>query len=263
MYQILPRDFQSRFLIRNYNSPYTDFAAYWEALAVREPFSDSFVDQTELQDYTSLQRLASGDTPDWNMVAGIPAINGYTTLLPQAVNRVWSADPAKVGINNLPEIKLTQPELKTWAVKYYLIDYSYPIKDNFAGMHKVAQTGWWAVYELPGALSRVRWAETEQAAPITNWTENPNVLHFTVNNPTTGAAPLIIADRFDPNWQATVDNQVVPLTNVAEQRQLLIPAGSHVVELTFVPHRLYQGAWVSGITLVLALSLLVCLTKKR
>ncbi|PIR59501.1 MAG: hypothetical protein COU68_05250, partial [Candidatus Pacebacteria bacterium CG10_big_fil_rev_8_21_14_0_10_45_6] len=82
---------QYRVLTRNYNTPYTDFGAYWDALAVRQPFSDSYIDAEESNNYSHLQRMRSGATPDWNMVFGVPVINGYTTLLPLDVQERFGA----------------------------------------------------------------------------------------------------------------------------------------------------------------------------
>ncbi len=266
---VLPKDMQSRVLIRNYNVPYTDFSAYWEALALRAPFSDSFVDDKELTDFAVLQRLANGLTPDWNMVAGVRAINGYTTLLPQAVNQTWVKDPALVSINNLPEIKLTQPELKTWSVKYYLVDQAFEIKEDLSGLKKVGEKDSWVVYELPETLARFRWADTNQPADICEKcdsvgpVETPNRIDFWVGNVTAQPRPLLMADRFDPNWRAIVDGQSVAIQNVADQRQIMIPPGGNQVRFEFIPMRLYQGVWVSGLSLILAISVLVCLTKRR
>jgi hypothetical protein len=227
------------------------------------------VDAKELKDFTVLQRLANGLTPDWNTVAGVRAINGYTTLLPQAVNQTWVKDPALVSINNLPEIKLNQPELKSWAVKYYLVDTAFDVKEDLSGLKKVGAKDSWVVYELPGTLARFRWGDTNQMADIcdkcdsTGPIETPNKITFWITNPTSNSRPLILADRFDPNWRATVDSQVVPMQNVADQRQIMIPPGEHQVQFEFVPLRLYQGALVTAGTLVLAIALLVCLTKRR
>jgi hypothetical protein len=256
-------DWQFRTLIRNGNYPYTDLGAYWEAIAVRPPFSDSYVNAAELENYGYLSRFARGLTPDWNQVVGLSAVNGYVTLLPQSVQQTWAPAASSARINNLPEISLNNPALKTWAVKYYLVDHWFAVSEDLTGLKKIASQDWWDVYELPGVLARVRWLKADQTAEVSNWQENPNQISLSVKSLAHQPEALILADRYDKNWRAWVDDQVVSITNVADQRQILVPPGLHHVKFEFIPFRLYQGAAISGLTLFLALSLLVCLAKRR
>ncbi|MCC7570108.1 YfhO family protein, partial [Candidatus Micrarchaeota archaeon] len=129
----LIQDSQARTLIRNYNSPYTDFGAYWEALAVRQPFSDSYIDDWELIEFNHLKRMSQGMTPDWNMVAGVNILNGYTTLMPIRMNELWNEEALlNPSINNLPEIKTDNDLLADWSVKYYLVDHWFSRRENFS-----------------------------------------------------------------------------------------------------------------------------------
>ncbi|MBP9781389.1 hypothetical protein KBC89_01920, partial [Candidatus Woesebacteria bacterium] len=76
-----------RLLTRNYNAPYADFGAYAEALIVRQPFSDSFVDAQELTNFSVALKMKELLTPGWNTPVNIPTINGYTTLLPASISK--------------------------------------------------------------------------------------------------------------------------------------------------------------------------------
>jgi len=179
-----------RFLIRNYNYPYTDFGAYWEALSVRQPFSDSYINEEELKDFRNLKRFADGYTPDWNMAYDVASINAYTTLMPQDTYKEWTGYylnigddcknpeienvkegdrqtavvsrirclPKDISINNLPEIQLDNQLLKKWAVKYYLVDNWFYVTEDLSQFEKVMEKDWWTVYELE-ALARFRYED--------------------------------------------------------------------------------------------------------
>ena len=68
---------------------------------------------------------------------------------------------------------------------------------------------------------------------------------------------------FAPRATPQTTPKQVKITNVADQRQIQVPPGQHQIKFEFIPVRLYQGAMVSGLTLVLALTILVCLAKRK
>jgi hypothetical protein len=86
------------------NEPYTDYGMYWEALTIRAPFSDSFIDEKELRTYQTLQRMQMNLTPDWNMAYQVPLIHGYTTLMPKDFSSWWETDSTP-GINAIGKLK--------------------------------------------------------------------------------------------------------------------------------------------------------------
>lgn len=252
----LTQDQQARTLIRNFNQPYTDFGAYWEALAIRHPFSDSYVDLAELKNYQHLQRLAAGMTPDWNMVSGANAVTGYTTLLPIAVDQVWSK-AEQPAINNLPPIGLNHPQLSNWAVKYYLVDNWFSVEEDLSSFQLIDRAGSWSLYQLP-ALPRFRFADGEKAQaapPDLNIEENPNriVLSFTND---TGANHLFVADRFESNWRAQVNQQPVDIQNYHEMRLIPVQPGQNQVEIYYFPRYFYLGLAISGSLLIICLTVM-------
>lgn len=240
-----------RILIRNYNQPYTDFGAYWEALTVRPPFSDSYIDAVELAKYQHLQRLGDGLTPAWNTVAGVSSINGYTTLLPIDVYRVWSEIDKPVPINNLPPIPLTNAKLTEWAVGYYLVDTQFDVTEDLRPIQLVASQSHWQLYTFPHTMSRFRY-DTHESVQLTKLSETPNQIKLTFTVPETStASALVIADRFDPNWHATVNGRPITMTGVEYLRHLPIKTGLQEVVMTYMPAELYLGGKVSVISLAI------------
>lgn len=253
---------QYRILTRNYNSPYTDFGSYWDALSVRTPFSDSYVDKTELQELNHLKRMRDGITPNWNMVANIPIIHGYTTLLPKNMHtdfanggildeeNYFTQNNISVGrvdgetsINNLPQIQLSNPELAKWSVKYYLVDTWFPDYDEAMPEVVLAETDSLKLYELPNTLPRIRTKSGEEVI-ITNFYENPNKLSFTVEVPDDSG--LVIADRYDRDWKATNGvGEAVQLYEDAGLRILDLKAGTHTVTIQYYPTFFYLGMGVT------------------
>ncbi|HXG58331.1 MAG TPA: YfhO family protein [Thermoanaerobaculia bacterium] len=62
---------------------------------------------------------------------------------------------------------------------------------------------------------------------------------------------VVLHDTYAPGWRATVDGREAKIHPVnILSRGVVVPAGSHVVEMTFLPPGLPAGAVISGATLV-------------
>ncbi len=238
---------QYRVLSRNANAPYADFGAYWEAMVVRPPFSDSFIGEHELQNFTHLQALRDGLTLDWNMVAGVPMVHGYTALLPADYSNYWESD-FQPNINLVDYIKPTDPKLKEWSVKYYLVDTWYPTYGEEFPYGELYRDERWVVYELPG-LPRFRYPDGGAVA-IGDVRENPNQISFRAINDTPNTE-MIIADRWDKNWRAEVNGESVTVQNVNGMRKISLPSGYNEVRMWFYPERFYLGLKISLLTAAL------------
>ena len=234
----------SRYLIRNSNKPYTDFNTYWEALAVRRPFTDSFIDQQEMKDFVQLSQMSRGLTPDWHMVYRVPAINGYTTLLPQDVNQTWNSSD-QPAINTLPEISLDQPELANWAVKRYLVDNGFAVEEDLLARSILSTTQRWQTYQL---LSNDRFRLKDgPRLGLVEVDETPNQVVVRLA-PVSTEAEVIIADRYDPAWKALVQGKPTSIQNHQGMMGLSIPADTSQIVLTYQPSHFYWGLLISLLT---------------
>jgi hypothetical protein len=234
-----------RLLTRNYNAPYADFGAYAEALIVRQPFSDSFVDAQELSNFSVALKMKELLTPGWNTPVNIPTINGYTTLLPVSISKDFGNTSSEHGINRLPEILTTHNQLKKWSVGYYLVDTWYPNYGEQFPDTVVASGEGWKLYQLPNALSRIRYGSGE-SAEISAFDENPNELVMTIESDR--EQDLVVADRYDQDWKAIVNGKSVKVSDVDGMRSIPLEWGTNQIRMWYSPTLFYVGLFVSGLT---------------
>lgn len=239
-----------RLLTRNYNAPYTDFGAYADALILRQPFSDSFVDQPELEKFSVALKMKALLTPGWNTPQNIPIINGYTTLLPSAILQDFADPLVDPGINRLPEISPSADAamLKKWSVGFYLVDTWYPDYGERFPDATVASGEGWKLYQLPNILPRIR---SENGAPVkvSFFAENPNEIKLIIE--ADQPDNLLIADRYDPDWRATINDQSVEITNFEGMRMVPLKQGENSLHLWYSPRWFYIGLIISGATILL------------
>ncbi|MBP7774341.1 hypothetical protein KA078_00975 [Candidatus Woesebacteria bacterium] len=249
----------TRTLTRASNMPYSDFGSYWEALIVRHPFSDSFVDAEELRSFARLRNLQQGFAPDWNLYSKTRLINGYTALLPTDFSQIWQKPGEDARINFISSIDpLSEHTLRTWAVKYYLVDTSYPLYDEKLPEKIAASAGALRLYELRDTLSRFRFSDG-QPAELNSILETANTQKFVVTS--SHQQDFIVADRYDPNWHAWVNGKPTPVQNLDGMRSISVAAGKNEIEFEFIPFWLYCGAGSTVISLIFVL--LVISTQRR
>jgi hypothetical protein len=247
-------DPQYRALTRNYNYPYTDFNFYYDSLILRRPFSDSYIDARELQEFNHLQRMRAGLTPNWNMTANLNIINGFTTLLPQDMSNLWNGQD-RVGINNLDEIKINEERhgelLSEWAVKYYLVDTWFPSYEDEISQPLLVEKDFWQVYDLE-SLARFRY-ENNSPVNLEDFTENPNQITLTISNQE-NREYLIIADHYEKNWQVEINGHSETIENHNGMRKVKLAPGINKLIFKYFPIPFYLGAGLSfGTMLVMIL----------
>lgn len=230
-----------RIITRNENEPYTYYGAYWEAMVVRSPFSDSFVDSQELSEFNHVKRLGNGLTPNANMIYDVPIINGYTALLPSDYAKIWENKPDP-GINFVDKIDINNSKLQDWSVKYYLVDNWFPIKEDLSNLKVIAEKDNWTLYELPDTKARFRY-ENGTGIEMINFSENPNRISFSFSN--LENQNIIIADRYDQNWQAKINGEKVIIKNYNGMREIPIQMGENNLIMQYVPREFYLGLIIS------------------
>ncbi|MBI4066114.1 hypothetical protein HY411_00195 [Candidatus Gottesmanbacteria bacterium] len=68
---------------------------------------------------------------------------------------------------------------------------------------------------------------------------------------------LVFGDTYYPGWQATIDGQPTKIFPVnIKERGILISGGVHEIVWQYQPKSVAVGAWISGITIIIALLLL-------
>lgn len=239
---------QYRFLTQNFNVPYTDFGSYWEALAIRQPFSHSEITSADLRTLSKLKRLQTSLTPDWNLTVGTSYIHGYTTLMPQAFTEIWNKT-GETRINYLPQIEPTNPQLASWAVKYYVVDKQFNISQaNFTDLPLAYENESVRIYALENAEPRYRF-ENGSLAKFTDYAATPNGFRATLLNPENHQT-LVIADRYDADWKTTINGKSTPTMEYNGMRKILLVPGENRIVQTYQPTLFYFGLWLSGGCLV-------------
>ncbi len=250
-----------RILTRNVNHPYTDYGSYWEAMVVRQPFSDSFVDDQELKEFNHVQNLRDGMTPNWNMVFGVPTVHGYTTLLPKDYAQLWQTS-ASPRINFIDQVEPTNELLDHWAVKYYLVDRWFEVDEDLSEFKQVGTVGKvefiggsgevenehrWQILERPNALPRLRF-EDDSNEGIEIVKENPRRVDLKIIN--NGHEYLVMADRYDRDWRVFVNGKEQTIENFNGMRRVELVSGENIVVFSYCPRMFVLGLVVSGLTVI-------------
>jgi hypothetical protein len=84
--------------------------------------------------------------------------------------------------------------------------------------------------------------------------QNPQKMTLTATMKTAGL--VVIGDRYDPNWKATIDGKESQLLRVNYMlRGLVVPEGNHQIELIYRPKAFAVGVRIFQVTTVLLLAL--------
>lgn len=248
-----------RAISNNNNQPYVDFGSYWEEMSIRQPFSNSAVDVAELKQGKRLRNLIRSYTPDWNMPFNLPIINGYTTLLPRDFAALWQISD-RPGINFIDHIELSEPLLREWSVGTLIVDNQFDEGNQFAHLQLIEESKDLSIYNLP-ALPRIRYVSGEPVK-ASDYQETPNQINFNFINHQ-GFREIVVADRFDKNWQAKVNGSKTEIQNYQGMRLITIHPGRNSLEMAYVPREVYSGLKISVLSLVSFLVIQVILSKSK
>ena len=112
----------------------------------------------------------------------------------------------------------------------------------------------WLYRLKPPALAPIRWLTSGESVD----SRSPAPYHLQIKAETRKPATLLILRNAIPGWSCQIDQRKA-LVKSTEQGWIVIdvPAGKHQVELNFMPPGLIAGMCLSGMTLLIALRLLL------
>jgi hypothetical protein len=148
--------------------------------------------------------------------------------------------------------------LRLLSVRYFISTEYSPLfaayRDNSAFSQIGTDTTIYKVFEYRDAQPSFGWdSEGHGTAEISRWM--PELREFTVHS--TGGR-FTFHEQFWPGWRAFIDGKEVPLERWHGALQAVrVPAGDHRILFRFRSRTLRLGAWISLVSLVLLLTLLL------
>lgn len=216
---------------------------------------------------------ALGFTPNTNILFDVHEMKAYDPMLPRSYFQEWFASTGQVA--GLPYVSSycpgfkTSAEARTYGVSFVLEPHG---SAGPTGASFVREIGGEDVYRIPGsAMATVtparssgrRSADTApESAATVSWVR-PNSLQIV----SVADTPQILRIRLTnvPGWHASIDGRSLPLE--AFDRIMLqahLPAGRHVVELTYWPRTFSLGIVLAALGCAsLVVLLIVALAKRR
>ncbi len=172
--------------------------------------------------------------------AGLPE-DGYSVTLPP----YKTGDPAVANIGIKPDAEL----FGLLNVKYLIS--AFPISSEaWVFLGGVDDT---YIYENPSAMGWA-WVETSESGEkdpkrVSNITRTANRIALEADGP----GVLVLSEINYPGWQAHVDGKPVDINSVyGILRSVNLAEGSHIVELLYLPGRLFGGLAISLLSLILS-----------
>ena len=114
-----------------------------------------------------------------------------------------------------------------------------------------------AIVEQPAARGAPSPAASSPGPSGTADYAEPTPEHAVITMRATAPGLLLIRNPYDPNWRATVDGRPAALFPADYLMQgVWVPAGTHVVDLTYQDRRIGQGLLVSAVAWTVLLAVL-------
>jgi hypothetical protein len=207
-------------------------------------FLKQVTDQADLADFLKRQSgwfrisMAENEIPynfgDWN---GIEHLGGYLASMPENVNRAWGSEstPRLFGLQYHVASTPSAPEqVEVFQSQSGIRIYRDP---------RIGQP-LFAVHDLPcGDPDRLR---------VLSRVPNATVIDAHLGCP----GLVVIGDPWFPGWRAAVDGRPVRIQEFEQVvRAVPVGAGSHRIELRYVPGSVYGGAGLTLLGLLLTGSL--------
>ncbi len=109
-------------------------------------------------------------------------------------------------------------------------------------------------------ITDIKSVETTDKIEITDYKNNQVMLNTSSNS----KKLLVLTDTYYPGWQAFIDNKPADILRVDYAlRGLIIDAGNHKIELIFHPKSFFYGLYISFISLIICVGLILFCYKKN
>lgn len=239
----LSQEMSSQYRMLSYQDlePFTGLGNYWENMAIKPPFAESFYTDEESEKLEILNQRLDDLTLDWNMTHRLRSPNGYASfVLKDYANYI--AFENRAHLNNVNFQGVSEDKLDELSVRYLLTREGFEERDS----------------ALPRARLINQEGEVIGLADIV--VDEPE--RIVVHTESEQQARLVLADSYYPGWRAFVDGKEVELEKYRSVFKLVsLEFGEHSVEFIFRPKSLYIGGLVSLLS-VLGISAFLLKNKK-
>ena len=207
-----------------------------------------------------------GISPDANILYGVHQLAAYEPLMPAAYYSTWEAQTGQAagypGYSHFCPAVTTTAQARLYGVGFILEHAGVPGPPGtvrvatIAGedLYRVPDSGPATVVPVaPGAALPADGASGDRV-PV----RHPDPATWRMVVTATGTEVLRIRLTDVPGWHATIDGRpltVYPFAGI--MLQAVVPAGRHVVSVTYRPARFTVGVWLAGLGLAGLVGVLV------
>ena len=167
-----------------------------------------------------------------------PAADGMTYVhrLETVGPRAWFATSTEIADDNTILQKITNPNFDRWNIALLEANTTYETQNSKF--------------------------ETQNPSNIAHTIHHASHLSYNVTTPTPGL--LVLSEPYYPGWQATIDGQASSILRANYiLRAIPVPAGEHIIELTFRPLSFTIGAVISALTVIVLVITFILWRMKR
>jgi hypothetical protein len=209
---------------------------------------------------------ALGILPESNILYGVHEFDFYDPILPRSYFQAWaevSHSGAGVPIFNsfCPAIT-TATQARRFGVEYVLVPHDAPAPTGAVFDHQLGDED---LYRIPNSSAATLTPITAEGGlppvdtegtPAAVSHPSPSSWKITTSSPTDQVLRLRLTN--EPGWHATIDGQPLDTKPYADVMiQARIPAGRHVIELSYWPPLFTLGLIVAGVCVIVLVTALI------
>jgi hypothetical protein len=215
---------------------------------------------------------ALGILPESNILYGVHEFDFYDPILPRSYFQAWaevSHSGAGVPIFNsfCPAIT-TAAQARRFGVEYVLVPHDAPAPTGAVFDHQLGDED---LYRIPNSSAATLTPITAEGGlppvdtegtPVAVSHPSPSSWRITTSSPIDQVLRLRLTN--EPGWHATIDGQPLDTKPYADVMiQARIPAGRHVIELSYWPPLFTLGLIVAGVCVILLVTALIVARWRR